>query len=633
MATISGTTGPDIIAGTNDDDIIDLLAGDDLASGEGGDDVIDGGAGNDVLYGDVGVGTAAGNDATPLELDINNVRSGSETAPAGSSAQAGDSVIYENVAYLEDGTPVAGRLVLVSKTDPNLSVDLTGGDGSEILLNGVNNRSMNGEQATVRLEFIDPVTGEPVALNSIATFNDIDQVNYGRGVIGTEAVQVSSASFTNYATSASTDLSVTESGGVVTAWGGDNTNPDDQDAWFSAGFEDRTFIEFTVTARPTGSGYTLSGNLIDDPVISDIPDGDDTLLGGAGDDVLYGQGGNDTLDGGIGDDALYGGSGDDTLAGGAGNDTLDAGDGHDILNGGAGDDALFGGGDNDVLSGGDDADTITINTLGSAGVNTTTVDGGSGGNDWDTLDISELIDQGWVLQSHVKNPEANGNPGFNGQIQMFNPATGEFANINYTDIESLVVPCFTPGTRIATPRGEVPVEELREGDKVVTRDNGLQEVRWAGCQTLSGPALAASPQLRPVLVRAGALGKGLPERDMLVSPNHRLLLMGERPALYFDEHEVFVAAKNLVDGDGIARIDASRVTYIHFMFDHHEVVLSDGAWTESFQPGEQALKGAGRAAQREIFELFPELEHQGMGAEFTAARRTLKRHEAGLLAK
>ncbi|HHB80624.1 MAG TPA: Hint domain-containing protein, partial [Aliiroseovarius sp.] len=192
-------------------------------------------------------------------------------------------------------------------------------------------------------------------------------------------------------------------------------------------------------------------------------------------------------------------------------------------------------------------------------------------------------------------------------------------------------PCFTPGTMIATPKGEVPVETLREGDKVVTRDNGIQEIRWAGQKLVRGIDLATNPRLRPVLIKAGALGKGLPERDMLVSPNHRMLLMGERPSLYFDEHEVFAAAKHLLDGESIMRVDASSVAYIHFMFDHHEVVLSDGAWTESFQPGDQALKGAGEAAQREIFELFPELEAEGVGRDFTTARRTLKRHEAHML--
>jgi hypothetical protein len=74
-------------------------------------------------------------------------------------------------------------------------------------------------------------------------------------------------------------------------------------------------------------------------------------------------------------------------------------------------------------------------------------------------------------------------------------------------------------------------------------------------------------------------------------------------------------------------------TYLHFMFDHHEVVLSDGAWTESFQPGDYTLKGIGNAQRSEILELFPELKDQAGIEGYAAARRTLKKHEAQMLFK
>jgi hypothetical protein len=120
---------------------------------------------------------------------------------------------------------------------------------------------------------------------------------------------------------------------------------------------------------------------------------------------------------------------------------------------------------------------------------------------------------------------------------------------------------------------------------------------------------------------------------MLVSPNHRLLVANDRTALYFDEHEVLVAAKHLVAAKGVIEVDSVGTTYIHFMFDRHEVVLSNGAWTESFQPGDYTLKGMGNAQRNEIFELFPDLKTE-VGLEgYQAARRTLKRHEAMLLAR
>jgi hypothetical protein len=67
------------------------------------------------------------------------------------------------------------------------------------------------------------------------------------------------------------------------------------------------------------------------------------------------------------------------------------------------------------------------------------------------------------------------------------------------------------------------------------------------------------------------------------------------------------------------------------MFERHEVVLADGAWTESFQPGDYTLKGMGNAQRQEIFELFPELKTAEGVADYQAARRTLKKHEAALL--
>ncbi|MEM8731486.1 MAG: Hint domain-containing protein [Pseudomonadota bacterium] len=194
-----------------------------------------------------------------------------------------------------------------------------------------------------------------------------------------------------------------------------------------------------------------------------------------------------------------------------------------------------------------------------------------------------------------------------------------------------VVFCFTPGALIATPKGEKPIESLNAGDRVITRDNGIQEIRWKGERRLNAGELARSRHLRPVLIRKGALGNGLPERDLMLSPNHRVLVANDKTALYFDESEVLVAAKHLTGLEGVEYADTHRVSYLHMMFDHHEVVLSDGAWTESFQPGDYALEGIGNAQRTEIFELFPELETAEGVESYHAARRALKKHEVRVL--
>jgi hypothetical protein len=197
--------------------------------------------------------------------------------------------------------------------------------------------------------------------------------------------------------------------------------------------------------------------------------------------------------------------------------------------------------------------------------------------------------------------------------------------------EKPVIACFTPGTKIATMKGEIPVERLVVGDKVVTRDNGIQQIRWTGQKKVDWRSMTAHPHLKPVLVRQGSLGKDLPERDLMVSQNHRMLVANERTALQFDEAEVLVAAKHLIGGLSVRSIDSMGTTYIHFMCDRHEVILSDGIWTESFQPTDTSLKGFGNSQRTELFEIFPELETSEGRAKFVPARKTLTAQQASQL--
>lgn len=195
-----------------------------------------------------------------------------------------------------------------------------------------------------------------------------------------------------------------------------------------------------------------------------------------------------------------------------------------------------------------------------------------------------------------------------------------------------MVPCFTPKTAIATPRGEILAEDLQVGDRIITRDNGMQEIRWIGRRDLDRGELLQSPELTPIVIRKGSLGRGLPERDLLVSPNHRVLMNSEKTMLYFEDREVLASAKHLTDMDGVDVAGTGGISYIHFMFDQHELVLSNGSWTESFQPGAQTMDGMGDAQRAEIYTLFPELRGPDGIDAYQAARRSLKRHEARLLA-
>ena len=95
---------------------------------------------------------------------------------------------------------------------------------------------------------------------------------------------------------------------------------------------------------------------------------------------------------------------------------------------------------------------------------------------------------------------------------------------------------------------------------------------------------------------------------------------------------MLVSAKHLLNPKaGVQTINSMGTTYIHFMFEKHEVILANGAWSESFQPGDYTLKGIGNAQRNEIFELFPELREQKGQTAYASARLTLKRHEAKML--
>ncbi|WP_182912893.1 Hint domain-containing protein [Paracoccus onubensis] len=175
-----------------------------------------------------------------------------------------------------------------------------------------------------------------------------------------------------------------------------------------------------------------------------------------------------------------------------------------------------------------------------------------------------------------------------------------------------VITCFTRGTLIETDCGLVTIEALQPGNMVFTKDDGYQSIRWIGSTKLCKRQLAFAPNLRPIRIKAGALSENIPFQDLLVSPQHRVLVRSKIAQRMFDAPEVLVAAKQLLQLDGIdVAADVETVEYFHMLFDRHEVVFSNGAETESLYTGAQALMSVGEAARDEIFSLFPELLHAG----------------------
>lgn len=180
-------------------------------------------------------------------------------------------------------------------------------------------------------------------------------------------------------------------------------------------------------------------------------------------------------------------------------------------------------------------------------------------------------------------------------------------------------PCFVAGTLIQTKRGNVAVEHLQIGDLVVTRDHGPQPLRWIGrCRR------RAEGRNAPVAFAANAIGKHGP---ISVSPNHRVLLQSELAELLFGQSEVLVKAKHLLNDRTIRRDAHGRpVTYVHLLFDQHEIVTCDGFLSESYHPGAETLESFDAATRAEVLELMAAMDGHG-----PAARLALKAHESFLL--
>ncbi len=191
--------------------------------------------------------------------------------------------------------------------------------------------------------------------------------------------------------------------------------------------------------------------------------------------------------------------------------------------------------------------------------------------------------------------------------------------------------CFTPETRIATPVGPRLIRSLRPGDRVLTKDNGPQEILWTGSRRMSGARLYAMPHLRPVRFRAGAYGVGRPEPDLLVSPQHRMLLRGPSAQALFNTPEVLVRAQDLINDTTVTVDYALReVTYVHILLERHNIVFANGIETESFHPSNTALDTIDEDQREGLLGLLPQIADnpQSYG---DYARRNLSASEASIL--
>ncbi|WP_245999335.1 Hint domain-containing protein [Paracoccus methylarcula] len=237
----------------------------------------------------------------------------------------------------------------------------------------------------------------------------------------------------------------------------------------------------------------------------------------------------------------------------------------------------------------------------------------------------EVIDpEGYTVNATIPNNEWQTTPQDGYQLWMggrtgANAGKGWIDNVridaHITDAVS-PIPCFTSGTLIETNQGNKPVEELQPGDMIATLDDGYQPIRWIGSTKRDAVDLAHNPKLLPIRIPAGALGNGLPKRDLMVSRQHRVLVRSKIAQRMFGAEEILIPANKLVGMSGIEIAgDVEDVTYFHILFDKHQVIFSEDAPTESLFTGPVALQSVPPEARKEIETLFPQITEPDFIAE------------------
>ena len=607
--TIFGGTAADSVDAGAGNDVLWGGGGADTLSGGDGDDTVIGGAGNDSLLGGAGndrfiinpgdgsdtITGGAGNDTVDLSAFTGSVTVTLTAPGTGTAGFSGGTTTFSQVELVITG---AGADTVNGSAGADR---VETGAGNDRIFGGAGNDSLSGGDGADSLEGgdgDDTLEGGAGA-DTLAGGRGMDFVDYSAS---NAAVNVNLRTWTATGGHATGDVLSGVDGVIGSAF--DDT---------IIGFDDEllTGNDIYINAFYGGAGNDIlegmgGSDLLFGGADNDIllgGDGNDTLSGDEGDDLLLGDAGNDSLSGGDGNDALFGGVGNDSLDGGAGDDLLNGGAGSDILSGGAGDDTIYGGEGNDTLTGGAGRDTFFLTAGGGTDLITdldlTLVDG----QFTDRIDVSGLLDaQGNPVAWQDAVITSDGAGGavvtFPGGVAIrlvgINPAliSGRRA------LNQLGVPCFTTGTRILTDGGEVPVEAIRAGDRVVTLDHGLQRVVWAGGRHLDRAALEAEPLQRPVLIRDGALGN---RGDVLVSPNHAVLAE-------VDGVEMLVRAKHLAEmEDPRFRIAKGRreVGYHHLLLERHGIVFAQGMATETLYPGPMAVSALGPAVVAEIAAAFP----------------------------
>jgi len=462
---IDPTGGPD------DDNVQPGDGNDTVIAGEGSDTVA-GGLGDD----DISTGNSAGGGlgiideeifpGTPVDPDPEDDRDlvegarGNDTISTGDDRDTvfggpGDDVIDAGI----DNDIVDGGAGNDSITDPQGADLIRGGDGDDTINAGIDTFSdYVGDDPNL------PLPGFPGILSDPNVMDGRDTVDGGEGndiiSTGDDADLITGGAGRDTIDGGIDDDTIDGGSGDDSIIGGHGSDS-------ILGGDGNDFID--ASAATSGMLFPNEPDATDP-----VPDNDrDFVDGGAGNDTIMTGDDDDTILGGLGADVIDAGIDDDLVEGGAGDDSIDGGEGNDTITGGEGNDTLFGNDGRDVFLGGNPGDVV---------------DGGDGPvddgpDDFDTLDLTgagDAVNPGGTLRVIYDPADPQ-----NGTVEFIDSAGDVTGTMSFVEIEN-VIPCFTPGTVIATPQGERLVEDLRPGDRVITRDNGIQEIAWIGSKTLTG---------------------------------------------------------------------------------------------------------------------------------------------------
>lgn len=176
--------------------------------------------------------------------------------------------------------------------------------------------------------------------------------------------------------------------------------------------------------------------------------------------------------------------------------------------------------------------------------------------------------------------------------------------IGNVDTTTSVAVCFGKGTRIATPVGDRLVESLEPGDLVLNHLGQQVPVLWIAKRYISNGELQSTPALAPVKIKAGSLGPNLPDGDLVLSKQHRILLSHPDHSLTFGCPDILAPATYLPPEIAPVQTPKGGVTYYHLLFNCHEIVISNGLMSESFQPGIVSINGLSLAVRHSFVTRF-----------------------------